>query len=433
LTAHTGPLLGCVADDLTGAADLATRFRQAGFRVHLRAQVPRAVAAPAVDVLIVGLKSRMKPVRAAVAESLTSLEWLAGQGCEQFYLKYASTFDCTQHGNIGPVIDAAMSQLGVNFTVACPALPSAGRTTLRGRHLVDGVPLSESYMRHHPLTPMKNSHLVPVLQAQTVHHVGLIPHSTVGRGASAILDDLKHLWSTGYGIALIDAVTDGDLRGIGAACARAKLTTGSSGLALALLEDRQPAESSSRSPYFDSFQTREPLRAVISGSCSEVTQRQVAIAAQEYPAVQIDPANLAAGNRVVDDTLRWASQHLRAGPILIYSTADPTTVKKAHGQLGARHAASLVETALASIADGLVRQGVGQLIIAGGETSGAVAEKLEVRSLQLGATIDSGISWTLARPDFIGGKAIALAFKPGNFGDGYFFVRAWNALAPRTS
>ena len=297
MTATEFPRLGCIADDLTGAVDLASRFQDLGFRVHLRFQALENTTAPNADILIVGLKSRMKPVREAVAEFLLSLEWLSSQGCTMYYVKYASTFDSTEAGNIGPVIDAAMSRLGIDFTVACPALPSAGRTTKGGQHFVDGIPLGESYMRFHPLTPMRNSYLVPVLQGQTRQHVGLLPHSTVTRSASFVRYGLDQLKKYGYGIAILDAVTDDDLDRIAEACANAQLITGSSGLAVALMRNRRGINTLPRSANYRVFAARHGMQAVISGSCSEITRIQVAAAAQRFPMMQIDPLALVAARQ----------------------------------------------------------------------------------------------------------------------------------------
>ena len=424
------PPFGCIADDLTGAVDLAARFRTAGFRVHLGFQAPGVLVAPKADILIVGLKSRMKPVQTAAAESLAALDWLAGQGCTQFYIKYSSTFDCTGIGNIGPVIEAAMSHLSVNFTVACPALPSAGRTTLGGRHFVGGVPLSQTHMRHHPTTPMRNSYLVPVLQAQTGRRVGLLPHSTVSRSASSIRHGLDQLRENGYEIAVLDAVTDDDLNRIGTACTSARLTTGSSGLALALMRDRKRAETFMESAPKYLLETQYGMRAVLSGSCSEATNAQVTAAAQEYPLMHIDPLAISAGSDVVNEALSWASHHLADGPVVISSTAGRVAVDRIHDLLGARPAAAIIERTLAAIANGLARQGVRQMIIAGGETSGAVVDSLGIRTLELGPTIDSGVSWTFGKPAFLDGQNVALAVKPGNFGNPNLFSNAWNVLGP---
>ena len=424
------PRFGCIADDLTGAVDLAARFQNSGFGVDLKFQAPGTAAAPNAGILVVGLKSRMKPVREAVADFLLALDWLSSQGCTMFYIKYSSTFDSTRVGNIGPVIDAAMSRLGIDFTVACPALPSAGRTTLGGKHFVDGVPLGESYMRYHPLTPMRNSYLVPVLQGQTAHRVGLLPHSTVTRSASSIRRGLDQLRKNGYAIAILDAVTDDDLNRIATACANVQLTTGSSGLALALMRNRRrPEASSPQSTHKRILATRHGMQAVISGSCSEITRIQVTTAAQRYPLMQIDPLAIAVGNDVVDSALSWASDHLAGGPVVISSTASPADVAKIHDLLGAQPAAMLIERTLAAIANGLARQGVRQMIIAGGETSGAVVESLGIRTLELGPIIDPGVCWTFGKPAFLGGRNMALALKPGNFGQPNLFIHAWNVLS----
>ncbi|MGH3841339.1 MAG: 3-oxo-tetronate kinase [Pseudonocardiaceae bacterium] len=419
---------GCIADDLTGAVDLATRFRHAGFRVHLQFQVSGSPPAPKADVLIVGLKSRMKPIEVAVAESLAALDWLVDQGCAQFYLKYASTFDCTRFGNIGPVIEAVMSRLDVDFTVACPALPSAGRITRGGKHFVDGVPLGESYMRNHPLTPMTNSHLVSVLQNQAIRRVGHLPHSTVTQGSPAIRRGLNQLRQDRYAIAVLDTVTDGDLKVISSACNDTRLTTGASGLALALMHHRERIDTNPQPTPAYFLRQKYGKQAIISGSCSEVTRRQLAVAAREYPAMQISPLDIAAGKDVVGEVLSWASDHLVDGPIVIFSTTTPDAIEKIHGQLGRHRAAHFIEDTLAAIANGLASLGVLQMIVAGGETSGAVAESLGIQTLDLGPTIDSGVSWTFAKARFLGDQNVALALKPGNFGKPNLFSRAWEVL-----
>lgn len=421
--------LGCIAD-VTGAVDVAARFRNAGFRVDVRFQVPRVPAAPASDIFVIGLKSRMKPVEVATAESIAALNWLAAQGCLQFYLKYASTFDCSRHGNIGQVIEASMSRLGVDFTVACPALPSAGRTTHGGTHYVEGVPLSESYMRHHPITPMKNSDLVAVLQEQTIGRVGLLPHATVSRSTAAIRKGLERLKERGCSIAIIDAMTNDDLERIGAACSSYQIVTGSSGLALALMRGRAHQETFQQGTLAHLLRANQGPRAVISGSCSEVTRRQVDVAVQRYPAMKIDPLVAAAGYDIVNETLSWASEHLPYGPIIVYSTSDPTAVERVHDRLGSRRGASIVESTLTAIAEGLARQGVSRMIVAGGETSGAVLQGLGIQTLELGPTIKSGVSWTLASPAAVVGADMALLLKPGNFGDSNLFLHAWNTFGP---
>jgi uncharacterized protein YgbK (DUF1537 family) len=370
----------------------------------------------------VALKSRTSPPGEAIAESLAALQWLRDAGCEKFYFKYCSTFDSTDRGNIGPVTDALMTALGTRFTIACPAFPENKRTIFQGYLFVGDVLLSESGMRNHPLTPMTDPNLVRVLQRQTRRKVGLVGYEAVAAGADAIRDRFSALQRQGVEIAIVDATSNQDLLHLGAACADLPLVTAGSGLALGLAPGLRRAGAEAAASTLPEV---GGLRAVIAGSCSTATQGQVALALERgVPGFRVDPGRLAAGEDVVTAALEWATPLLPRGPILVYATAAPEAVKAIQARLGVEQAGQLVENALAAVARGLVRLGARQLIVAGGETSGAVVSALGVTGLRIGPQIDPGVPWTTS----LGDAPLALALKSGNFGTPDFFLKSWAAL-----
>ena len=425
-------LLGCIADDFTGGTDLAGMMVQAGMRTVQLIGVPQgplAWDAGEVDAVVIALKSRTSPAGEAVADALAALRWLRQAGCSRFYFKYCSTFDSTPRGNIGPVSEALMGALGTDFTIACPALPANGRTVYQGHLFVGAQLLSESGMRQHPLTPMTDANLVRVLQQQVSGKVGLAAYAAVERGAAAIGARFAELREQGCRFAIVDAVSNRDLEAIGAACADLPLVTGGSGIALGLPENFRRRGLLARHDAASRLPASGGLRAVIAGSCSIATQKQVEAMRAHAPAFHVDPLRLARGAPVVADALAWAADRVGQGPVLIYATALPETVKAVQAELGVERAGGLVEDALAGIAHGLVALGVGQLIVAGGETSGAVVKRLGISGLRIGPEIDPGVPWTSAlRQEQGTAPALALALKSGNFGSDDFFLKAWSYL-----
>ena len=421
-------LLGCIADDFTGGTDLAGMLVKAGMRTVQLIGVPTGPVPEDVDAVVIALKSRTSPVDQAVAESLAALRWLQQAGCQQFYFKYCSTFDSTPRGNIGPVSEALMQALDTDFTIACPAFPANGRTIYKGYLFVGDELLSESGMRNHPLTPMTDASLVRVLQQQVSGQVGLADYSVVEQGAAAIGARFAALRQQGCNFAIVDAVSNRDLEAIGAACADLPLVTGGSGIALGLPENFRRRGLLAQQASADALPATGGLRAVIAGSCSMATQKQVAVMRELAPAFHVDPLQLARGDDVVGAALAWAATHLGQAPLLVYATATPETVRAVQAQLGVEHAGSLVEDALAAIALGLVKLGVGQLIVAGGETSGAVVKALGVSGLRIGPEIDPGVPWTTAIINQDAGLPLALALKSGNLGSQDFFLKAWSKL-----
>ena len=425
-------LLGCIGDDFTGSTDLASMLVRGGMRTVQTIGVPDGPldvdSIGAVDAVVVALKSRTIPARDAVTQSLAALEWLRAQGCRQYYFKYCSTFDSTARGNIGPVTDALMEALaempGAGFTIACPAFPENGRTIFRGYLFTGDTLLSESGMREHPLTPMTDSNLVRVLQAQTAQKVGLIRYDTVANGVPAIRDRIALMRRQGYGVAVVDAVSDADLVRIATACADLPLVTAGSGIGLGLAQHYRNAGMLKEAADAATLPRVAGYSAVLSGSCSVATNAQVAHWGQSRPSFHIDPLRIASDHDVSGEALEWAEPLLRYGPVLIYSSGDATSVKAVQSVLGSEHAGHLVEATLARIARGLVSRGVRRLIVAGGETSGAVVQALGVSKLRIGPTIDPGVPWT----EVTGSAPLALALKSGNFGTVDFFAKAFAML-----
>jgi len=415
-------LLGCIADDFTGATDLANNLVRAGMRTAQTIGVPGSPLDADVQAVVVALKSRTIPPAEAVAQSLHALRWLRAQGARQIYFKYCSTFDSTVHGNIGPVTEALMDALGTDFTIATPAFPDNKRSVFKGYLFVGDMLLNESGMQNHPLTPMTDPNLVRVLQAQMRRKVDLIDYSVVARDAQAVRDRMARLRADGVGVAIVDAVTNQDLLRLGPALQDLSLITAGSGVAIGLPQNFgiQPSSQASALP------AAAGLQAVVSGSCSLATNRQVdAFIAAGHPARALDPIQLAAGEDVVARTLAWAEPLLQHGPVLVYSTADSGAVKSVQSRLGVEEAGAMVERAIAAIARGLLERGVRQLVVAGGETSGACVQALHIGQMQIGQQIDPGVPWCHAQTPF-GGVHITL--KSGNFGTDDFFVKAFRML-----
>ena len=414
--------LGCIADDFTGATDLANNLVRAGMRVVQTIGVPSGPLSAEVDAVVVALKSRTIAATEAVAQSLDALRWLQAQGAQQFYFKYCSTFDSTPEGNIGPVTEALMDALGCDFTIATPAFPDNGRTVFKGYLFAGNVLLSESGMQNHPLTPMTDPNLVRVMQAQTRRPVGLIDYQTVAQGEAAIRARIGALRADGVGVAVVDATSNEDLHRLGPALQGMPLVTAGSGVAIGLPANfgLTPSVQASQLPAASGGQ------AVVSGSCSVATNAQVAhFKATGRPALAIDPAHLMnhQSDAVVQQVLAWAKPLLKDGPVLVYSTAEPEAVKQVQARLGVAEAGALVEHTLAAVARGLVDLGVRQLVVAGGETSGACVQALGIAQLQIGPQIDPGVPWCHAP------SGVHITLKSGNFGTEDFFTKAFTVLA----
>ena len=421
--------LGCIADDFTGATDLANNLVRAGMRVVQTIGVPGTPLAADADAVVVSLKSRTIAPADAVRQSLEALTWLKGQGAEQIYFKYCSTFDSTEKGNIGPVTDALMDALGTQFTIATPAFPDAGRSVFKGYLFVGDVLLNESGMQDHPLTPMKDANLMRVLQPQTHHKVGLIDHQAVSAGATAVQGRMAELIANGVGIAIVDALNNQDLIGLGPALKGLPLVTAGSGVAIALPANFEIAPN----PAASALPSVTGACAIVSGSCSRATNGQVEhFLSTGDPAYELDPMALTEDDRVEQAVLRWADAMLPHGrPLLVYSTANPEKLKAVQHRLGVQQASERVERALATIACGLASRGVRQLVVAGGETSGSVVQALQMHQLQIGSQIDPGVPWCAGRSELLG-ETMLITLKSGNFGAKDFFSKAFRFLDDKT-
>jgi uncharacterized protein YgbK (DUF1537 family) len=416
----SGVILGVIADDFTGASDVASMLVRAGMPTVQVLGVPEGDL-PVADAVVIALKTRTIPAAEAVAQSLAAMRALRAAGARQIYFKYCSTFDSTPAGNIGPVTDALMQALGADFTIACPAFPENGRTVFRGHLFVGDQLLSDSGMKNHPLTPMTDANLVRVLQAQTAQRVELLRVDALRHNAQTAIEKLQ---ADGVRIAVADAIDNSDLLTLAEVCAELPLITAGSGVALGLPPAYQrrgwwaPSESAAR------LSAVSGPAAVLSGSCSDATNAQVARwIADGHAAISIDPLALHSGIQSAASLLAQALPALAAGPVLIYATAAPDQVKAVQTALGMAAAGALVEHTLAELAQGLVQAGVRRLVVAGGETSGAVVQALDVPKLRIGAAICPGVPWTEATLP-TSGEPLWLALKSGNFGGIDFFADA---------
>ena len=426
--------LGCIADDFTGATDLANNLVRAGMRVVQTMGLPSEPLHTQADAVVIALKTRTIAPADAVAQSLDALRWLQQQGATQIYFKYCSTFDSWYQGdvrgNIGPVTEALMAALGTDFTIATPAFPDNGRTVFKGHLFVGDVLLSDSGMKDHPLTPMRDASLVRVMQAQCQGRVGLIDHRAVGTSSDAVRQQITQLRTQGVRIAVVDAVSNEDLMRLGPALADLPLVTAGSGVAIGL-----PANWGLKAnPRTSELPASQGRRAIVSGSCSQATLGQVRhFIEQGLPHWAIDPLKLVddAGHQAaVAQALGFAREHPDQ-PVLICSSATPDAVRAIQQRMGTQQAGERVEQALAAVARGLIEQGVRQLIVAGGETSGACVQALGITQMQIGPQIDPGVPWCHASAP-LSPEGLHITLKSGNFGGVDFFTRSFDLLqAPR--
>lgn len=414
--------LGCVADDYTGASDLANTLTRGGLRTVQTIGVPSDdLALPEVDAVVVSLKSRSIEAGLAVERSRASEKWLRGRGAKHVLFKICSTFDSTDAGNIGPVMDALRSDCDEKIVLVTPAFPETGRTVYQGNLFVGSVPLNESPLKDHPLNPMRDSNLVRVLARQSRTKVGLVDLAAVTRGPDAVRARLAELAAQGIGAAIIDAVFDADLETIGRVALDHRLSVGASGIGLGLAHALATARQSQAHATVDDTTVGGPA-ACLAGSCSQATLRQVASAEQAMPVLHLDPEQIMADSSEAQRAVAWAKDRLAEGPVLIASSSAPEEVvalQSRHGRNAAGHA---IEQAMADIAEGLVKQGVRRLIVAGGETSGAVVDRLKIPAFLVGEEIAAGVP--VLRAVGASHGEMVLALKSGNFGGPEFFSDA---------
>jgi 3-dehydrotetronate 4-kinase len=417
-------LLGAIADDLTGATDLALTLSREGMKtVQVVGNPPEDFDFSAADAVVVALKSRTIAADEAVRLSLDAARRLIAGGAEQIIFKYCSTFDSTAEGNIGPVAEALVDMLGEKLTLACPAFPANGRTVYRGHLFVGDLLLSDSTMKDHPLTPMRDANLVRVLQQQTKLQVGLVTRDAVAKGATAVKDAFDAAIKKADRIVIVDAITDQDLREIGHAAADMKLITGGSGIALGLPDNFRRAGKLAPVEATRSFSAPTGDAIILAGSCSAATRRQIKTAIDAgTAAIKLDPLEIADGKTSAETVMDWVTAQTDGIP-MVYSSADPEEVRQAQQALGREKAGEIVEHLLADVAIGLRDRGYRRFLVAGGETSGAVVQGLGVEAMLIGPEIDPGVPWTVSLE---GDRSVALALKSGNFGSDDFFLKAWS-------
>ena len=425
-------ILGVIADDHTGATDVASMLVRSGLRTVQIIGVPTATTdAGDVDAVVIALKSRTIAPAEAIEQSLASLRWLQQRGVQRFYFKYCSTFDSTPKGNIGPVADALMQALGTHYSIACPAFPENQRTIFKGHLFVGDVLLSDSGMRNHPLTPMTDANLVRFLQAQSRCKVGLLSHLQIAKGAASLKQVVTQKITeaekeTPGVIDIADAITNDDLMVLGHALADIPLVTAGSGLALGLAAAYIERGLAKADAHAAQLPVAGGKAVVISGSCSVATNAQVKYwIASGKPSIKIDAREIAGGQLVAQRVLDWHAK--QAETCLIYATSPPEEVAALQKEFGANSLGEQIEHCFAKIAQGLIAQQVRRFVVAGGETSGAVVNALGVQSLKIGETIDPGVPWTsgqVGKPLLDAAAPVLLALKSGNFGTEDFFAKA---------
>ncbi len=417
------PILGCIADDYTGASDLANTLTRAGLRTVQTIGVPaNDLALPEVDAVVVSLKSRSIEASLAVSRSQSAEKWLRGRGSKHVLFKICSTFDSTDKGNIGPVMDALRADSGDTIVLVTPAFPETARTVYQGNLFVGSVPLNESPLKDHPLNPMHDSNLVRVLARQSQTRIALVDLSVVARGPDAVRARLADLSKSGVGAAIIDAVFDRDLETIGTVALDRRLSVGASGIGLGLARALVAAAGGKKADDAAAGAAVGGPAACLAGSCSQATLQQIANAEKIMPVLHLDPDRVVAGKEEARRALAWARERLESGAVLIASSATPDEVAALQARHGRDAAGHAIEQAMADIAEGLVQAGVHRLVVAGGETSGAVVDRLGIPAFLVGAEIAAGVPVLRAVGAIRG--AMLLALKSGNFGGPRFFADA---------
>jgi uncharacterized protein YgbK (DUF1537 family) len=412
--------LGCIADDYTGASDLANMLTRCGMRTVQTIGVPDdALTMPEVDAVVVSLKSRSIEASKAVVRSREADKWLRARGASHVLFKICSTFDSTDAGNIGPVTDALRADSGDAIVLVTPAFPGTRRTVYQGNLFVGSVPLNESPLKDHPLNPMHDSNLVRVLARQSKSKVGLVDLATVAKGSDAIRARLVELSKQGISAAIIDSVFDPELEIIGRVALDHRLSVGASGMGLGLARGFVASgRVKAASPSADQKAIGGPV-ACLAGSCSQATLVQIAQAEKTMPVLRLDPEKIVAGTSEAERALDWARDHLGKGPVLIASSSAPDQVSALQAKHGRDAAGHAIEQAMAAISEGLVASGVRRLVIAGGETSGAVVDRLGIPAFLVGSEIAAGVP-VLRGVGWNKGEAV-MALKSGNFGGPDFF------------
>ena len=424
--------LGIIGDDFTGSSDIANNLKKSGMKVSMYAGIPHSKAKDEqnhfTDAIVIALKTRTLPIENAISESLKALSWLKECGCQQFIFKYCSTFDSTKEGNIGPVTDAIMEELNIDFTIACPSFPDAGRTVFYGHMFVNGKPLNESGMEKHPLNPMTDHNLVRWLDYQTKHSVGLIDYETINKGVKSVKEKINNLKFEGYKYAIVDTINNSNFDSICNGVKDLRFLTGGSGIALGLpkIYEKEGLLSD------EEFQIPENSTnsIILSGSCSTATLNQIEVYKKENPSYFISADEVMNNKNLIEDVIKWIKNNETLSP-LIYSSADPKIVKEKQTQYGQEILANKIEKFFEKLSNKLLNHTFGIFISAGGETSGAVVNGLGLQEFKIGQEISHGVP-ALWSPNSNCNKPVSVALKSGNFGQIDFFERALRILRTKT-
>ena len=417
-------LLGVIADDFTGGTDIAGFLVENGMRTIQLSGTPSSTDPIDSDAVVISLKSRNCPVEEATSDSVNALRWLKKMGCRQFYFKYCSTFDSTPTGNIGPVTDALLAELGENFTIVCPALPVNGRTVFNGHLFVMGELLCDSGMRHHPVNPMKDSSLTRLMDKQSEGTTGLVPYFTIEQGADQVIDTYKTLIKDGKRYAVVDAFRSDHLEILGESVRNMKLVTGGSGLAIGIARN-WAAQLSDQTIAQEAGRPTSGKTVVLSGSCSQMTYLQVQNYSGIAPHFALDIDSCLKDQDYSEQVFNWVIHNLDGEQApMVYATADIEKLTEIQTKFGVEVSSQAVEQVFSRLASLLKEKGLKNFIIAGGETSGAITQSLEVSGFHIGPQIAPGVPWVKS----LDGE-LSLALKSGNFGDPHFFTTAQEFLA----
>ena len=418
-------LLGSIADDYTGASDLANTLTKNGLRTVQTVGIPDpSLALPDVDAVVVSLKIRSVPASDAVTAASSAERWLRQRGAGHVLYKICSTFDSTDAGNIGPVTEALSEAAGGGSVLVTPAFPETGRTVYLGHLFVGGQPLNESPLKDHPLNPMHDANLVRVLTRQSRNAVGLIDLTTIAAGPGAVKARLDSLRAAGVTAVIADAIFERDLETLGEVALKTPVSTGASGLGLGLARAlvRSGRISSGGATTADAIRPVGGLSAIVAGSCSKATLHQLDVAERSMPVLRLDPERLLAGPDEIAAAISWAGDRISAGPIVVAASAAPETVSRLQSLYGREASGHAIETATSIIAAELVERGVRRLVVAGGETSGAAVDRLAIPAFLIGPEIAPGVPVLRTVGNAQGDMLLAL--KSGNFGGEDFFTAA---------
>lgn len=413
--------LGVIADDFTGATDIAGFLVANGMRTIQLNGVPQQHFEIDADAVVISLKSRSCPVNEAVDASLEALNWLREHHCKQYYFKYCSTFDSTAEGNIGPVTDALLNALGEEFTIICPALPVNGRTVFNGHLFVFEELLSDSGMRNHPVTPMRDSSLLRLMNAQSQGKTGLVNYKVIEAGVDSVINAFEQHKTEGKRYCVVDAFNTAHLDTLGEASKSLKLVTGGSGLAASIAKEWRNQSSGDQQQVLQSGWPDSAKSVVLSGSCSVRTNEQVAAYKQIAPSFSLDVKACINDQDYVNEVANWVMNEIATCQYapMVYATADPEKLNEIQQTFGAKVASKSIEQFFSQLAHQLKERGINNFIVAGGETSGVVTQSLGVEGFHIGPQIAPGVPWVKSI-----NSPLSLALKSGNFGDVDFFKTA---------